>query len=226
LIDDLAAGDLDGDGIAEFVALWNGVEVLDRYGTLKWRQGVTFGHQVEVVDTDGDGKNEIALATGDLVLRDSRGIVTGKVKLPAYVAHFDICPLPESARAGILAVEDGYVWLVGFDGKVAAKYSAPLSKFESGSRRGPILESTEESVYKAKGTLVKLDGDQRQYLVVVTEFAALDRSVLYVYTTSGQLVYQEVLPECCTSVAALPAGNAGPQGFLIGGDHSVWMYKR
>ena len=64
------------------------------------------------------------------------------------------------------------------------------------------------------------------YLVVIAEFAGVDRSVLYIYKSSGEIAYQEVLAERCSSIAVLPNPNAnGPHEVLIGGEKTIWRYK-
>jgi hypothetical protein len=120
-IDDMAAGDLDGDGIDEFVVAWNGIELFDRYGAMKWRQEMKFGaSQIEIVDTDGDGDNEIVYSKGDIIIQDKKGLIVRQVKMPTYIAKFDICLLPDKRQPGILAVVDEYVWLTDFKGQVLA----------------------------------------------------------------------------------------------------------
>jgi hypothetical protein len=118
-IDDMAAGDLDGDGIDEFVVAWNGIELFDRYGAMKWRQEMKYGpSQIEIVDTDGDGDNEIVHSKADIIIRDKNGLIVRQVKMPTYIARFAICLLPGKRQPGILAVADGYVWLTDFKGQV------------------------------------------------------------------------------------------------------------
>jgi hypothetical protein len=211
-IDDMAAGDLDGDGTVEFVTEWESVELFDRYGKRKWEQpwGRVF-YKSEVVDTEGDGKNEIVQSTGrELVIRDARGQIIRKVQMPFYLSHFSLCAAPGKENSPhILAVKDGYVSLIDFNGRVAAKFDAPLSA----------------GVYKAEGVWVKLAQDKPKYLAVITQFATGDRSVLYIYSPDGALVYQEVLPEQCSAIAALPKDQTGAQELLVGGSETVWRYK-
>jgi sporulation protein YlmC with PRC-barrel domain len=227
-IDDMAAGDLDGDGIDEFVVAWDGIELFDRYGVMKWRQEAKFGaSQIEIVDTDGDGDNEIAhSSTGDLIIRDEKGLIVKQVEMPFYIAKFTICLLPGKRQPGILAVEDGYVWLTDFKGQVLANFKAPLSELDTAPYQTPVGELRGTSVYKAKGIWVKLKKGEPEHLAVITEFAAIDRSVLYIYKSSGEIIYQEVLPEKCSSIALLPGANANnPQELLIGGEQTIWRYR-
>src|SRR5262245_40966301 len=120
-IDDMSAGDLDGDGINEFVVAWDGIELFDRHGAMKWRQEMKFGaSQVEIVDTDGDGDNEIVSSAGNLTIRDEKGQIVKQVNMPTYLAHFTLCMLPGKRQPGILNVQDGYVWLTDFKGQVVA----------------------------------------------------------------------------------------------------------
>jgi hypothetical protein len=72
---------------------------------------------------------------------------------------------------------------------------------------------------------VRLKEATPAFLAVVTEFAAIDRSVLYIYSTEGKLVYQEVLPEDCSSIAVLPREGRQAQELLIGGSETVWRYN-
>jgi hypothetical protein len=59
-IHDMTVGDLNGDGGSEFVASWNGLEAFNRDGNRIWERPARFGpSQIEIVDTDGDGKKKI-----------------------------------------------------------------------------------------------------------------------------------------------------------------------
>jgi len=61
-MDDLTAGDLDGDGGLEFVVGYNGrggVRCYDITGRPRWRKDDGNVWHVEIVDTDGDGQAEI-----------------------------------------------------------------------------------------------------------------------------------------------------------------------
>jgi hypothetical protein len=107
-----------------------------------------------------------------------------------------------------------------------AKFKAPLSEFDNATYQTPLGIPIGISVYKAKGIWVKLKKGEPENLAVITEFAAIDRSVLYIYKSSGEIIYQEVLPERCSSIAVLPETNANnPQELLIGGEQTIWRYR-
>jgi hypothetical protein len=226
-LQNVTVGDLNGDGQVEFIVSSDGIEAFDRYGKQLWRRPAEYGpSQIEVVDTDGSGKKKIVSTGYELEIRDESGNKIKSVDTPAgYIRDFSLCTMPNKKAPTILAVKDGYLWLIGFDGNAVAKLDAPLSEFPDVVEKTPRGEF-ETSVYKAKGVWVKLVKDQLEYLAAVTKFAALDRSVLYVYTPSGKLVYQEVLPEQCASIAVLPPENeTGSQEFLVGGERTIWRYK-
>lgn len=226
-IDDMAAGDLDGDGVLEFVAAWDGVQILDRHGThLSGRPHEGPMHHQEVVDVDGDGRDEIVQATGgEMTIRGAGGDVVREVEMPFYFAGFSLCTAPGARQPHVLAVEDRHVFLLDFGGRVVSKFPAPLSSFLRATPKVDEFDSQITDVYRARGAWVKLFDGAAEHLVVVTEFAALDRSVLYVYEPGGRLVYQEVLPEQSGSLAALPPrGPGGAQDFLVGGGGTVWRY--
>jgi hypothetical protein len=225
-LENVTVGDLKGDGQAEFIVSSNGIEAFDRYGKQLWRHSAEYGpKQIEVVD-DGTGKKKIISIGSKLEIRDESGNEIKSIDSPAgYVGKFALCAMPNKKVPTILAINDGYLWLIDFDGNAVAKFDAPLSKFADVVEKTPYGEFGTSS-YKAKGVWVKLVKDRPEYLAAIDEFAALDRSVLNIYTPSGKLVYQEELPEECASIAVLPPENeTGSQELLVGGSRTVWRYK-
>lgn len=227
-INNLTTGDLDGDGVAEFVVSWYGIEVFDKSGKRRSQVVEEYGDtQIEVVDTDGDGKNEIVSVGGTLKIRDATGQVVKEVDVPGYFGNFALCNMPGRKEPVILAVYDSSLLLVDFNGTTAAQFAAPLSEFNDTVSKMPTGEEFHgTSVYKSKGVWIKLANDRPEYLAVINEFAAIDRSVLDVFTPKGELVYQEVLPEECSSIAVLPSADpSGVEELLVGGSRTVWRYR-
>lgn len=226
-IDNLTIGDLDGDGVAEFVVSWNGIEVFDKSGKRKSQLAEEYGaSQIEVVDTNGDGQNEIISVGGTLKIRDSAGRVIKDITIPVYLGTFDLCNMPGKKEPVVLGEQDGSLWLIDFKGNTVAQFNAPLSEFDDTVEQTPAGEFRGTSVYRSKGVWIKLANDRPEYLAVINEFAAIDRSVLDVFTPAGELVYQEVLPEECSSIAILPpADSSGVQELLVAGEQTVWRYR-
>lgn len=226
-INDLTVGDLDGDGVAELVVSWHGIQVFDKSGNLRTHVQEEYGDtQIEVVDTDGDGKNEIVSVGGSLKIRNAGGEVTEELPIDGYFGNFALCNMPGRKEPVIFKVNDGKVWLIDLQGATVAEFNAPLSEFPETVHKTPLGDSFGTSVYKSRGVWIKLAPNQPEYLAVIKQFAALDRSVLDVYTPTGQLVYQEVLPEECLSIAVLPAADAsGVPELLVTGEQTVWRYR-
>jgi hypothetical protein len=236
----VAAGDVDGDGVLEFVASWGyepweGLELFDRFGNIRWRhekESVT--GQLEAVDINGDGKAEfVEEDSTELKIRDAHGKVLSSAKMPVFLWHLSLCPRPEGeGPPQDLAVREGSLWLIDLDGKNFSQFDAPLSliklekprKLSLPGESAPLVFDKEE-VYRAKGAWVKLDKEQPKYLAVIATFGTLDRSLLYVYDAQGKLVYQEILPEECNGLVILsPANEGGREEFLISGEKTVWRY--
>ena len=82
-----------------------------------------------------------------------------------------------------------------------------------------------EDVYRAKCVWAQLKKDRPKYLAVIANFAAIDRSLFYLYDAQGRLIYQEILPEECDAVAVLPTENSsGLEEVLVSGEKTVWSY--
>lgn len=238
-IREVAAGDIDGDGKLEFVASWGheqwSLELFDRFGSGKWRREDEFSHgQMELVDLDRDGKAEIVEASGEeLKIRDAQGKVTSRANMPFYLSYLSLCPRPDGRGAlQNLAVKEGRLALIDLDGKNFSNFEAPLSKIKLDEPRKitapgmpePIVFDTEE-VYRAKGVWVKLRKDQPEYLAVIARFAAIDRSLFYVYDEQGKLIYHEILPEAANAIALLsPENDAESESVLVAGEKTVWRY--
>jgi hypothetical protein len=73
----------------------------------------------------------------------------------------------------------------------------------------------------------ELEKNRPKYLAVVANFAAIDRSLFYLYDAQGKLIYQEILPEECNAVAVLPPENSsGRDEILVSGEKTVWRYAK
>jgi hypothetical protein len=213
-VDDMAAGDLDGDGALEFVVGFNGgggVHLLESDGSKQWRQPDGNVWHVEMVDADGDGRLEVvhSNAGGEIKVLDAAGKTVKQGKPAPYFSDFSLCRWPgKQDREYALLAEDDTIWLFDFDGNSVHKVSAP----ECGT------------LGHARGVPVKLKGMEPEYFAVVVEFSRWQRSILYVFAPDGKLVYQEVLPEACGSIAAMSVGKGATESILVGAEGKVWQF--
>jgi len=214
-VDDMCAGDIDRDGAKEFVVGFNGrggVHLLDKNGKKKWRQSDGNVWHVELVDTNGDGNLEIvhSNAAGQITVRDGQGKVIFQTKPAPYFSHFSLCRWPSKKdREYALLAADDTIWLFNFDGKVVAQFNAPKCG----------------TLGRVWGQLVKIKNSQPEYLAVIVEFENWKRSILYVYAQPDVLVYQEIIPETCGSIAAISLDKSGNEAIFIGCEGNVWQYK-
>ncbi len=224
-LSNVTAGDLNGDGVLEFVGASKGILAFDRNGKTLWHQPADYGpSHLEIVDVDGDGKNEIVSPGVTITISDATGKEKESVDVEGYVGSISLCQHPGRKAPELLDVYEGQIRLIDFSGKTVAKLEAPLTEFHDPHEEAGI-GLTNTTVYRFKGVWVKLLTNQPEFLAVVTKFSALDRSVLYVYSSIGELVYLEVLPESSSSLAVLPGESPGArEELLVAGSATVWRF--
>lgn len=214
-VDDMCSGDVNGDGILEFAAGFNGgggIHLLNAKGERLWREGGANVWHVEITDITGTGTMQIVHsdAGGTMTVRDAKGNIMKQSKPGPYFSHFSLCPWPAlTNRSYALLSEDEIIWLFDYDGSVAAKYPAP----DCGS------------LGHAHGTPAKLDSASVDYLAVIIDFSNWDSSIFYVYNPSGNLIFKEVIPESCPSIAVLKHDKTGTDTILVGGAGKIWSYR-
>jgi hypothetical protein len=214
-VDSIAAGDINGDHILEFVVGFNGgggVRLLDRNGKEQWKQSDGNVWHVELVDTDGNGSLEIvhSNARGQITVRDAKGNVIRRSKPTPYFSDFSLTtwPMKNSKKYALLA-EDDTIWVFDFDGKTITQYNAPLS-----GRLG-----------EARGIPIKFNSSKPEFFAVIVEYSNWDRSLLYIYGQDNSLVYQEILPEACASIASISIDSTDKEALLVGCNGKVWNYS-
>jgi hypothetical protein len=215
---DMAAGDLDGDGTVEFVVGLNadgGVHLLDKDGKKQWIKPDANVWHVELADSDQDGRPEIvhSNAAGQIRVRDRQGKILSQAKPSLYFSQFSLCKWPtlkDREYALNWDNKDKTIKLFDFNGKMVKDFKAP------GLAR----------VVGAWGLPVRLRTDEREYFAVLVELGRRwHRSILYVYDAMGTLVFQEIIAETCESIATFPSDKPGGEIILIGGEGKVWEYK-
>jgi hypothetical protein len=216
-LDDMTAGDLNGDGVPEFVAGFNGdggLRRLDKNGKLQWQKPDANVWHVEIVDTDGDGKPEIVhtSANGQFTIRDSNGTVIRSFGAVRYCSHFSLCRWPsQKSSPKLLVIDEAYLVVVDFLGGSAGTYQVPHG-LHSGKATGMVLRLKQ--------------GEQEFFGVVATGVGIfLPTSTLMLFAPDHRLVYQETLPGSCTSILAVPADEPSRDDLLVGGTNTVWKYS-
>jgi hypothetical protein len=226
-LDDLAAGDLDGDGKLDFVAGFNGaggLRRLDENAHELWRKlGGNIWH-VEIVDTDGDGKPEIVHSggAGGFEIRDRDGKLIRKF-IPGgaglgifrlYCAHFSLCPWPD--KKGPLKILTfartltfSQLVLCDFDGEIIGRYSVPDPK----------------KPYDVYGTAVRGKKGEPPLLAVVCIDDLTPSSMLLVFNAKREIIYQESSSDVGAALLAVPAGDSGTDDLLVGRTNAVWQYS-
>ncbi len=214
-VNGMAGGDVDGDGIMEFAVGFSdeeGIHLLDANGNLIWKAEDKDVWHIELVDIDGDGKDEIihSNANDEIVIRDETGAIVGSAKAPGHFSQFSLVEWPGApGDEYIVFAGDDVVWVVDYDASVVKKYDAP----------GCGL------LGDAWATRVKLrEGYPDFFAVIVDNGIIRNPCVLYVYNSEDELVFREILPATGARITAVSPGENLPEFLLVGTNGKVWRY--
>jgi hypothetical protein len=204
-MDDITVGDLDGDGLPEFVVGYNGgvgVSLLDATGKERWRKPDGNVWHVEIVG-DGQGKPQIlhSNAAGQMTFRDAEGNVLKRVSVESYLAQFVMVQWPPGQDGVFHATAAGFE-VLNYDGTVRARLDAP-----DGSE-----------LYEVQAVGAQVNGGD--YLAVAASSRHWNRTQVLVFDKDGTLRFREVtLGECgCLSAPE-------PNAFLLGCGSRVLRYS-
>ncbi len=213
-IDDMASGDINGDGNVEYVVGFNGgggIHLLDSQGKKQWEFSDGNVWHVEIADLDGDGRKKIvhSNAAGEIKVRDSQGKVISKSRPTPYFSDFSLIRWPGSGSPQrLLLAEDNAVWIFDDKANVLAKFLAP----DAGT------------LGFGRGTLFAME-KEKNFVATIVDFKNWERSILYLHDPSGQLVYQEIMPESCRSISIVSDDQSKSTGLVIGCKGKLFEYR-
>jgi hypothetical protein len=214
--DDMACGDLDGDGELECVVAMKGMgglRLLDRTGKEKWRRRDVNVWNVEILDTDGDGKYEIlhSNVAGRLRIRNGEGTIVRELSTSDPVALFSICrwPAAEGGWAILNNKSQAEVQLLDFKGETILTLPTGV--------RG----------YEAFGTPVTFTaGEEPYFALLICNRASTRNTRFFIYNSNGDAVYEEDLPTLQASLLTISDEKNGSEALLVGENEGrVWRFR-
>ncbi len=215
-LDDVAAGDLDNDGIVDFVIGMNGRGGLRRHdhtGRLVWRVPDSNVDNVEIVDIDGDGRREIVHnnARRQIRVRDEHGKIVKETTFQGRsVTNFSIVELGTPARPHLFF---GYLseqaWIADFDGSPKRRFSGPQS-----SQTWPATVQFQEDGPVFIALLFRGMGSSMR-----------DPAILQVYDEDDNVVFREEYDGACGAIAAVPRSRRSGERLWVACAGQVWEYS-
>lgn len=210
-VDDAAAGEL-GDGKKIVVGLngGGGVHLFSADGKELWKQEDGNVWHVEIVQSENAPGNIIlhSNAKGQLTARDANGAVLARYTPEVYLAQFSLVSwIDDTTVNKLIAVNENSLYVVTTQGKTVARLSVPINS----------------GIADPMGTRVDFSAGA-PYFVALLSHNLWSRSLLYVWDSQKQLVYQEILDRNCGSLLPVSRDDHA-SNLLLGCDGVIWQYS-
>ncbi len=215
-VGDATCGDLDGDGQLECVVGMKksgGVRLLNRNGKEIWEKPETNVWHVEILDINGDGKNEIvhSNAIGLFRIRNGGGDILRELPYKNVIANFSLCRWP-GADGGWFILNNNKatgLQIIDFEGKVITGFPTAAMGYEAG------------------GVPVRLErGEKPLFALLVCDCLPHRDTWLYLYDSEGNLIFQDKLQSRRATLLTVVDETPGQEALLVGEeDGKVWRYR-
>ncbi|MGH8004960.1 MAG: FG-GAP repeat domain-containing protein [Limisphaerales bacterium] len=213
---DASCGDLDGDGQLECALAMRGeggIRLLDKNGKERWRKPEQNVWRVEVLDLDGDGKEELlhTNAAGQLRVRNAEGGILQELPGNNFVTLFSLCRWPGADSGWFILNNNNYTGIQLFDFKGNNVTSIPATA------KG----------YEAIGTPVRFKAEDKSYFALLVCNCTPHRdSHLFIYDPEGEIIYEEKFLPSQAALLAVRDEATGEEALLVGeGEGRVWKYR-
>jgi hypothetical protein len=214
--DDTAAGDVDGDGKAEFaMATSDHVDLLDASGHLRWRRKSLGATKVFIVDLEGSDKRGILhnqMFEG-LKVRDKNGDVIATANVGSSTPFTPVAW--PNARGGprVLVAENNRLRILTYEGTAVAELAVP------GLQVGRT--ASDPNLW---ASYVRLSPEHPNVLMVLLGFG-LTRSSLLVGFEGQTRIYREVISDSCSAMATAAEGTNEQDDLFVACREKVIEYK-
>ncbi len=214
-IEDIAAGDLDDDGLLDLVFAMNRDDGLRRYdhtGRLVWQVPVTVSNRVAIVDVDGDGRKEIVHNDNSdhIRVRDEHGNLVWETRVRRLpTVDFSIVEvgaplLRPHLFFGFFSKES---WITDFDGTPKRRFAGPLG-----------IDVRPAMVRFTPGAPISV-------ALLFSEMHMRSPAVLQVYDEDDDVVFRAEHERACWAIATVPRAQGPGERLLVGCGHQVWEYS-
>src|SRR5277367_2135495 len=219
-VDDSVSGDFQGDGELSIAVGLNGsggLVLLNGQGKQVWKKAETNVWQVEALDTNGDGHDEIvhSNARGQLLVRNGNGDILAHYLPDFYVSNFALTSWAGETQATHILVPVSEV----HEGCCKSK----IVILDAHGDRVTELDNPLGGLFaRFSATPVRFSAGA-EYYAVLEDNSPDERSMLVLYAQDGQIAYQEILGESCLGMTAYSTKNT--ERLLVGCEDKIWEYS-